>query len=337
MRQFKVAVFIGRFQIFHNGHVEVVRRALTQADNVIIVVGSADEPRSYYNPFTFKERLQMINDSLGHNERVRVVPVSDFTYNEDEWLQNVQKAVNSCTEAADSDIALIGHSKDNTSYYLNMFPQWKSINVPSFADGLSATTIRNEYFKNNDSLLMDIPIGSLNFLNAFRVSDAWWHMHYEFEFIERYGRPWGKGPFVTVDACVVQSGHILMIRRGGRPGQGLLALPGGFINRDETLKSAMLRELREETEIDVPPGVLQGATIATEAFDAPRRDPRARIITHTFLVNLPKNAKLPKVRGADDAAEAMWIQLNDLKGTECFGDHWHIIQRMRGYIPKDPR
>lgn len=343
MRQFKVAVLIGRFQPFHIGHQAVIREALTHANDIIVVIGSADEPRSYYNPFTFSERQQMIHAAVGWNKRVWTIGVSDYTYNEDKWVEGVQDAVRSfdfANNAKDIDIALVGHSKDNTSYYLKMFPMWKSINVPLFANGLSATTIRSEYFGKMASgwdIHATTPVETLNFLRTFQQTPEWNDLHQEYEFIENYTKQWGKGPFVTTDAVVIQSGHVLMIRRGGRPGLGLLALPGGFLDRNETLKEGVLRELKEETLIDVPPGVLQGSIVATEAFDSPRRDPRARIITHAFLINLPKATKLPKVKGSDDAASAEWVPLSELNGSDCFGDHWHIIQRMRGYIPKEAR
>ena len=55
-REYDVAVFIGRFQVFHNAHVAVLEEAFRRADNVVVIIGSVDEPRSYRNPFTFEER-----------------------------------------------------------------------------------------------------------------------------------------------------------------------------------------------------------------------------------------------------------------------------------------
>lgn len=174
-------------------------------------------------------------------------------------------------------------------------------------------------------------------LSAFFLSPIFCELASEFEFIEKYEKQWGNGPFVTVDACVVQAGHVLMIRRGARPGKGLLALPGGFLNRDEMIADGALRELQEETQIDVPPAVLRGSFVSSEVFDLPKRDPRARIITHTHLYSLPKRDSLPIVKAADDAADARWIPLGSLKESECFGDHYHMVQRMRGYLPPSPR
>ena len=64
---------------------------------------------------------------------------------------------------------------------------------------------------------------------------------------------------MTVDAVVVQSGHILLVKRGDMPGKGLWALPGGFLNQEETMLDGAIRELKEETKIKVPVPVLKGS------------------------------------------------------------------------------
>jgi bifunctional NMN adenylyltransferase/nudix hydrolase len=80
--------------------------------------------------------------------------------------------------------------------------------------------------------------------------------------IEKYKESWKAAPFpptfVTVDAVVVQSGHVLLVKRKAMPGAGLWALPGGFLNQEETLLDGAIRELKEETKIKVPVPVLKG-------------------------------------------------------------------------------
>jgi bifunctional NMN adenylyltransferase/nudix hydrolase len=344
------AVFIGRFQPFHFGHKVVVDEALNKAEKVIVCVGSSGGPRSYRNPFTFKERQEMILSCYNEEQRKRiyVTPINDHPYNEDAWIEEVQRTVTRLQEAvggSTADTVLIGHSKDSSSYYLKMFPNWEGIEVPNFKS-ISSTPLRKTFFSFTNRFDFNdwskhlsgiMPMNVRQFLSAFFMSAVFDELALEFEFIEKYEKQWGKGPFVTVDACVVQAGHVLMIRRGARPGKGLLALPGGFLNLRETVAEGALRELQEETQIDVPPAVLRGSFVASEVFDSPNRDPRARIITHTHLYSLPKRDSLPSIKAADDAADARWMPLGSLKESECFGDHYHMVQRMRGYLPPNPR
>ena len=129
---------------------------------------------------------------------------------------------------------------------------------------------------------------------------------------------------MTVDAVVVQSGHILLVKRGDMPGKGQLALPGGFLNQNETMLDGAIRELKEETKIKVPVPVLKGSIKESKTFDAPNRSSRGRTITQAFFIDLGVG-ELPKVKGADDAEKAFWVPFNEVKQEKMFEDHFHII------------
>ncbi|MFP3686240.1 NUDIX domain-containing protein, partial [Bacillus sp. SIMBA_026] len=83
----------------------------------------------------------------------------------------------------------------------------------------------------------------------------------EQQLLDQYRQAWSQAPyppiFVTVNAVVVQSGHVLLVKRNASPGKGLFALPGGFINPHERLLDACLRELRERLRLKVPEPVLK--------------------------------------------------------------------------------
>ena len=64
MNKFKLAVYIGRFQPFHNGHLETLKQGLAIADKVVMVLGSYKKSHSYKNPFSFEERVEMIKSSI---------------------------------------------------------------------------------------------------------------------------------------------------------------------------------------------------------------------------------------------------------------------------------
>ena len=344
-KSFDFLVYIGRFQPFHNGHLAVVQDALTKAENVIVVIGSAHAARSPRNPFTASERKEMIRDSLTplEKERVQIVPVADHPYNYDKWLAEVQGAVHAAMfskwSAGSVKLGLIGHAKDHTSEYLNMFPQWDFISTDSYL-GLSATEIREEYFLKPASspvtgLVSElVPSETKKFLKTFAQTETFNSVCTEFKHVFDYKKQWANSPyppiFKTVDAVVIQSGHILMVTRKAMPGAGLMALPGGFVNEFETIKESMLRELREETRIKVPEPVLAGSITSIKTFDDPYRSSRGRTITTAFLVSLRADEKLPEVKGGDDAAKAFWVPLSSLQRDELFEDHYDIIEYMVG-------
>ena len=368
-----LCVFIGRFQPFHAAHLRIVETALQHGRSVLVLIGSAGAPRSHRNPFTYEERADMIRLSVseGQRERLTVLPLEDCTYNDTQWVANAQKQVNAVLARAglrrQSAIGLIGHGKDHTSYYLKLFPQWGvPIDVPEYGNGLSSTRIRNSYFSNiTDSFLKDadghrpgdlpqdhlLPTPVRDFLAQFAQTAAFRDIREEYEFILQYRAQWAvpKVPypvtFVTVDACVVTAGSVLLVRRKGRPGKGLWALPGGFLTQTETVADGMLRELREETKIAVPPGMLRGSIVAQRVFDDPNRSSRGRTITHGFLIHLKNEtalpglrsrkqakAELPQIEAADDAEKAQWWALADIKREMMFEDHYDIILALTALI-----
>jgi bifunctional NMN adenylyltransferase/nudix hydrolase len=150
----------------------------------------------------------------------------------------------------------------------------------------------------------------------------------EYKMVKKYKEAWKAAPFpptfMTVDAIVVQSGHILLVKRGDMPGKGLWALPGGFLNQEETMLDGAIRELKEETKIKVPVPVLKGSIKESKTFDAPNRSSRGRTITQAFFIDLGVG-ELPKVKGADDAEKAFWVPFNQVKQEKMFEDHFHII------------
>jgi bifunctional NMN adenylyltransferase/nudix hydrolase len=322
-------VFIGRFQPFHNGHKAVIDTALEQAKEVVVVVGSSFAARNIRNPFTFEERKAMIK-SVFQTDRVKVVPVSDYPYDDNKWVNAIQKIVDITVPDA-QDVGLIGHSKDSTSYYLNIFPRWKNHVEVGDVDGINATDIRKDLFSNSKYFMSGdlMPAAAIAAMSSSMLNGDWWiKLKEENRMIQEYKKSWEAAPyaptFMTVDAVVVQSGHILLVKRGDMPGKGLWALPGGFLNQDETMLTGAIRELKEETKIKVPVPVLVGSVKESKTFDAPNRSSRGRTITQAFLIDLGVG-ELPKVKGSDDAEKAFWVPFNKVKQEKMFEDHFHII------------
>jgi bifunctional NMN adenylyltransferase/nudix hydrolase len=346
--EYDYLVFIGRFEPFHNGHAAVARLALSRARKLIFLVGSADTPRSLRNPWTVAERAVMIQAALdGSTDRLLIRPLRDHLYNEAQWIAGVQRTVAEAIRSdggdAEAKVGLIGMDKDASSYYLREFPQWPLVDV-QHTETLSATELRRYLFEAgtidfHGALLMlrgNVPAPVYDMLEAFRKSSpSYGQLVAEYQFIEHYKAAWKDAPyaptFVTTDAVVVHSGHVLLVRRRAEPGKGLWALPGGFVGQHEGLLDSCLRELREETRLKIPVPVLKGSLKGQHVFDHPERSQRGRTITHAFHFDFP-TGELPDVRGGDDADKARWIPVSEAldMGPKLFEDHLHILEFFLG-------
>ena len=373
-------IFIGRFQPFHYGHASIILEGLKKAQHVIVLVGSADSARTWRNPFTYEERAKVIHewyemegikkvfewgeksgvriegDACGGtvNGRLMILPLNDYTYQDNEWMTIVQTTVDSAIRGKERTwrdyppkVGLIGHSKDHTSYYLSIFPQWKDhVDVPPFTDRhyWSATDIRSAYFSNYKSIKPDNPYGNPiprateKFLEDFKTRTAYHDLKNEHEYVVQYKKdhefinaPGHEAGIQCVDGVIVQAGHILLVERDKMPGKGLWALPGGHVDPSETIKQAVLREVWEETRLKVPVKVLERNVKKFWVFDDPNRSARGRVYSNCFYIQLdPDPNGLPKVKGRSDAKRAWWEPLGNLPPEKFFEDHYHIIKKMTG-------
>lgn len=353
--KYDLIVFIGRLQPFHVGHQEVIREALTQARDVLVLIGSSNSPRTSRNPWTYEERKDMIFGTFGAEpdyDRIHTAALFDQTYNDQKWVASVQQHVRDFeTEYGFSrwnhgeapgnankalKVALIGHTKDETSYYLKMFPQWDMIEYEIKTD-INATDVRNLMFEDKPLQFLSGLVSPyvLNEIDKFKHTNEYAVLKREYDMVKKYKKAWQAAPyaptFVTTDAIVIQSGHILLVERDAAPGEGLLALVGGFLEQNERIVDGMIRELREETRLKVPTPVLKGSITKTKVYDDPNRSLRGRTITHAFLIELPPGP-LPQVKGGDDARHAMWLPISNIKRDNMFEDHYHIIADMIGGI-----
>jgi bifunctional NMN adenylyltransferase/nudix hydrolase len=93
-KEYGTLVLIGRFQPFHNAHLEIVKRATALTDNLVIITGSAAQPRTYKNPFTSAERASMIKAATGGlSLRIHIEENVDTIYNDQAWAVRVQGIV----------------------------------------------------------------------------------------------------------------------------------------------------------------------------------------------------------------------------------------------------
>ena len=343
-KEFDLLVFVGRFQPFHMEHKRIIDIALEKSKNVLVLVGSSGKARTIRNPFTFDERKEMISGAFDAS-RLIVKPLRDKTYNDAAWIKQVQDVVletalyvanegNSYQTNGYKDVkvGLIGAAKDNTSYYLKMFPQFRSVNVKIEAD-IHATAIRETYLSTG-AIADTVPNNVHKLLEDFKKTETHYHLRGELQYVRDYKKQWKVSPYpvkhATVDAVVEQSGHILLVKRRSAPGKGLWAIPGGHLNEFERQVDGAIRELKEETKIKVPEAVLRGSIVAQNTFDDPYRSTLGRVITQAYHFKLADAVELPKIKGSDDAIAAKWIPISELREDQMFDDHFHIVSFFLG-------
>jgi bifunctional NMN adenylyltransferase/nudix hydrolase len=268
-------------------------------------------------------------------------PLDDYVYNLTAWIADVQRLVSQVQGSFPKPSGLVGYSKDKSSYYLKLFPGMKSVSIGAQWGAVNSTNLREAYLQPSPGIPDEVvaPKAVIEFLRKFYTTPEFKWLLGEQQFYERYRRKWTTSPYppfiCTVDPVVVQSGHILLVRRKERPGKGLWALPGGHVNPDETFRDAVVRELKEETRIsddrgEIPEGRLATWIEKTQLFDAPHRSLRGRVVTQAYLFKLPERTALFDVVGDDDAESAQWHPLGDIPANRFHDDHYHIIREMTG-------
>ncbi|HZZ79940.1 MAG TPA: NUDIX hydrolase [Gemmataceae bacterium] len=132
-------------------------------------------------------------------------------------------------------------------------------------------------------------------------------------------------PAVTVDIVVVTreaKPRVLLICRKHPPFQGFWAIPGGFVDMEETLEAAARRELHEETGIKV------GTLAQLHTFGDPERDPRGRTVSVVYVTRV--HASQVDAVAGDDAAEVGWFSL--ARPPKLAFDHRDILAMARKHI-----
>ncbi|HET9806876.1 MAG TPA: NUDIX hydrolase [Nitrososphaeraceae archaeon] len=124
-----------------------------------------------------------------------------------------------------------------------------------------------------------------------------------------------KNPIPTVDAIIQNSSSILLIKRSKDPYKNQFALPGGFVNKGETIEEAIKREVYEETSLEVHPIDILGV------YSDPKRDPRGHMMTVVFIVLVIRG----NPSAGDDAKEISWIPIEKINDIKIAFDHKLVI------------
>lgn len=349
-----LAVVIGRMQIKHKQHQELIDFAISKSDHTLVLVGSANRCRSPKNPFTFEERKHLIRSVYPDKSTLTVKPLNDFLYEEYMWESDVQRISHKVAQSTGcTKFVIVGCRKeidgkpDPSTYYLESFPTWKGIYFPQQSD-ISATELRESWYTQHDnfdednenfeaSWLVNTPKPVAAHLGRFKGTAEFLWLRQQFHLLQEevekecvFRWPIGKD---CGDALVHCRAHILLVQRAeGTLGGGLWAMPGGHIHPHETFRQGVIRELKEETLIDLPDIVYDNMS-EPQCFSAPGRSERpGRVNSHASFLNVTSK-KLPKVTHKGDPKEVSavrWFPIAQVMAmpTQLFDDHYFIIKRL---------
>ena len=129
-----------------------------------------------------------------------------------------------------------------------------------------------------------------------------------------------KTPKLTVDGVIINDNKILLIKRNNEPFKGRWALPGGFVEYNEKVEDAIIREVKEEIGVNAEIKELVGV------YSDPKRDPRGHTVTIVFLLEVISGM----IKAGDGACDAKFFDLKQLPDLSF--DHDKIISDVKRRI-----
>lgn len=340
MNRNDLCIVIGRFSPFHNGHYDFLKAASDKFTNVLVLVGSDRRSRNLYIPWNLEERSNMFRLAFPNLVGIEGIRDYPYPYENKKWINQVEDIVEHYSDKK-TDIHIACNEAgmaDGTTPYIKFFPKWKLFPVAT-QNSVNATVVRELYF---NQTIYGHPVAdrAKDMLLRNLVPDhTYWELHgfrntYEFtELEETYHKAcesramFGEGPHLCTDMLITCGKKVLLVTRKNIPGRGLLAMPGGYLEKGLTLEQNALKELREETGL--------GSAYAPKKLPAPvqydavhRSGNGNRNVTHVYRHKI--RGSLPLVQGGDDAAKADWYDIKEvMQAPEHFhDDHFFILEDM---------
>lgn len=132
-------------------------------------------------------------------------------------------------------------------------------------------------------------------------------------------REYPDTPLVGIGAIIIEDQRVVLVKRGHAPLQGKWSIPGGVLEVGETLRKAVVREVREETALTIEPGELLGV------FERVIPDEQGKMRYHYVLIDFLCRRATGELKAGDDAAEVGWFRKDELSGLELARETEEVI------------
>jgi len=296
-----VALFLGRFQPFHFGHLGVVKRISEECESLIIGIGSANKSHTRNNPFTFDERKMMIDLSLEREKisNCAVVAIDDIN-NYPKWVSHVLDSVPKF-DVLYTGNPLVRKLFEDKGYKVEVIEKPED----SIKRETSASKVR-KMMKDDEKWEDLCPDGTREVIDVIKGAGR----------VKSTFRP--KTPLSAADSIIElynEKDELLGIPLIERKYPPLgWAIPGGFQDVGESLERTAIREAKEEISLDIT------LVHQLKTYSDPERDPRRHVNSTVFVA---KSYGTPKA--ADDAKTVKVFSLDELKDLELAFDHNKIL------------
>jgi 8-oxo-dGTP diphosphatase len=141
------------------------------------------------------------------------------------------------------------------------------------------------------------------------------------------GRRYPSKPVLSVAGVVMAGDQVLLVKRGRAPAKGIWSIPGGAVETGETLHEALVREIMEETGVEIQVGPL------VEIVERILPDEEGRVEYHYVILDYLCFAYPQAPRAGSDAAEAVWVPFEDLSQAGLTPDTEAVVRRARDLKP----
>lgn len=368
-RRPRVGLFNGKFETVTLAHLGSAMTMLDQCDLAVIMNGSIDRARDPRFPFDLEDRRRMWLASIPENLHDRVVVLGQRDIgNTARWASAVDAQVVDAAMAAsfdpdETDFVIFGHRKDGGATYLDDFPGYELVELPSYQAPdparmrgtmpyiLDACTVREGMFETGltpledawmERVLVAVAPGVRDFIRGFVHGPEFPRLQEEYRRAKSAAGMWKVKQtrdddgvpfavnFTAVDAVAIHGNKILMHQRDTYPGKDMWALPGVMLKDDETVSAAAVRALVTKTGLDMTAGDLRRAITDQWFVDGLQRSVRDRTITFPVLF------QLGFAKPGPGASRAKTRALPRTRATERV--HWFTpddIENMRASIHED--
>lgn len=134
-------------------------------------------------------------------------------------------------------------------------------------------------------------------------------------------RDYPDRPLLGVGAVIVKNDRVLVVRRANPPLQGQWSVPGGLVDTGETTREAVIREIHEETSLNIEPVEL------LEVFERILRDADSRVQYHFVVIDYLCRLESGEPHARSDVTEIRWAQFEELNGLGITPETTSVIRK----------